>query len=173
MSNPGFTGGEAFKAKLQELLEKAGEDLGLRVGFLEGATYPDGTPVALVAVLNEFGHLTPVGASGMGPQARTVPRPFFSRMIAAKSPKWKNRIVNLHRIHGGDMGQTMRALGETIAQDLQMAIIEFNDPPDKEITIKRKGFKGGAQATLQDTKVMLRGVAYEVNGERFPGPVAS
>jgi hypothetical protein len=31
----------------------SGDDL--KVGFLEGAKYPDGTPVALVAATNEFG----------------------------------------------------------------------------------------------------------------------
>ena len=167
------TGMEAFKAKLQEMMDKSGKDLALRVGFLEGATYPDGTPVAQVAALNEYGHTTPPGKRGMGPAARTVARPFFSRMLAEKSPDWKRRLVNLYKFNDGDMGKTMKALGESIAQDLQMAIIDFNDPPDKQITIDRKGFKGGAQATLQDTKDMLRGVAYEVDGERFPGPVAS
>ena len=168
-----FTGGEAFKAKLQEMMQQAGENLTLRIGFLEGATYPDGTPVAQVAALNEYGHATPVGKRGMGPAARTVARPFFSRMLAEKSPDWSRRLVNLHRFNQGDMGKVMKSLGESIAQDLQMAIVDFNDPPDKQVTIDRKGFKGGAQATLQDTKVMLRAVAYEVDGTRFPGPVQS
>jgi hypothetical protein len=64
------------------------------------------------------------------------------------------------------MHQVFRALGQSIAQDLQQAIVDFNDPADKDSTINRKGFKGGAQATLQDTKVMLNSVAYEVDGEQ-------
>jgi hypothetical protein len=161
------TGGEAFQEKLKQLMAKSGKDLALRVGFLEGATYPDGTSVAQVAALNEYGHGIPVGKRGMGPQARVPARPFFQGMLDKKSPSWRNRIVNLWKHYEGDMTKVMQALGQTIAEDLQTAIIEFNEPPDKAITIKRKGFKGGAQATLQDTKVMLNAVAYEVNGERF------
>ena len=166
-----FRGGEALKAKIQELMQQAGEEVSLRVGFLEGSTYPDGTSVANVAALNEFGHLTPVGKTGMGPAARTEARPFFSRMLNEKSPDWNRRLLNLYRTNGGNLQAALKSMGESIASDLQMAIIEFNDPPDKDVTIAAKGFKGGAQATLQDTKVMLNSVAYEVNGEKFPGPV--
>jgi len=166
----GLGGGAAFKAKLQEMMSKAGENLQLRIGFLEGATYPDGTPVAQVAALNEYGHLHRAPKAG-GPAARTVARPFFSQMLAEKSPDWARRLQALHRFNNGDMGLVMKSLGESIAQDLQMAIVNFNDPPDKDVTIAQKGFKGGAQATLQNTKVMLNSVAYEVDGERFPGPV--
>ena len=100
---------------------------------------------------------------------RTWPLAVFCAV--APDLDWFVSLANLHRANGGNMRMAMKSLGESIAQDLQMAIIQFNDPPDKDITIKRKGFKGGAQATLQDTKVMLRGVAYEVDGEKFPGPV--
>ena len=37
-----FSGGEALEKKLAELAERLGESKTLRVGFLEGATYPDG-----------------------------------------------------------------------------------------------------------------------------------
>lgn len=50
----GTSGGD----KLVSVLAHIGDRLGAahtRVGFLEGATYPDGTPVATVAMGNEFG----------------------------------------------------------------------------------------------------------------------
>ena len=50
-----FSGGAALEAKLREIAEKVGAPKTVRVGFLEGATYPDGTPVALVAATNEYG----------------------------------------------------------------------------------------------------------------------
>lgn len=50
-----FTGGAALEAKLREIAQKVGKPNTVRVGFLEGATYPDGTPVALIAATNEFG----------------------------------------------------------------------------------------------------------------------
>lgn len=44
-----FSGGAALEAKLSELAEKLGDGKTLRVGFLEGATYPDGQSVPMVA----------------------------------------------------------------------------------------------------------------------------
>lgn len=51
----GFKGGEKLEQKLREIAEKAGKASTVRVGFLEGATYPDGTPVASIAAVNEYG----------------------------------------------------------------------------------------------------------------------
>jgi len=53
-----MTGGEKLQAYLQQIagkLASAGTNPNVRVGFLEGATYPDGTPVPLIAAQNEFG----------------------------------------------------------------------------------------------------------------------
>jgi hypothetical protein len=50
-----FSGGAALEAKLREIAEKVGKANTVNVGFLEGATYPDGTPVALIAATNEYG----------------------------------------------------------------------------------------------------------------------
>lgn len=50
-----FSGGEALEAKLREIAEKVGKAKTVNVGFLEGATYPDGTPVAYIAAVNEYG----------------------------------------------------------------------------------------------------------------------
>lgn len=51
----GFSGGEAVKQKLLEIAKRLGKADLLKVGFLEGATYPDGTNVAMVAATQEFG----------------------------------------------------------------------------------------------------------------------
>src|SRR5262245_47719483 len=48
-------GGDKLEAALREISRKVGKPGTLRVGFLSDATYPDGTPVALVAAANEFG----------------------------------------------------------------------------------------------------------------------
>ncbi|HBW3346586.1 hypothetical protein [Klebsiella pneumoniae] len=50
-----FSGGEGIEKKLHEIAKKLGKGDLLKVGLLEGATYPDGTPVALVAATQEFG----------------------------------------------------------------------------------------------------------------------
>lgn len=51
----GFSGGEDIKRKLLEIAKRLGKGDLLKVGFLEGATYPDGTPVAQIAAVQEFG----------------------------------------------------------------------------------------------------------------------
>ena len=59
MAGPnGLSGGERLQAELSRIssaLGKPGQPYRLRVGFLEGATYPDGTSVPYVAAINEFG----------------------------------------------------------------------------------------------------------------------
>ncbi|MFL9904271.1 hypothetical protein PQR71_40140 [Paraburkholderia fungorum] len=57
-----FSGGAALEAKLREIAEKVGKAKTVNVGFLEGATYPDGTPVALIAATNEYGGTVTVPA---------------------------------------------------------------------------------------------------------------
>lgn len=49
------TGGRQFRQKLKQAADNLKSGKSLKVGFLEGATYPDGTPVAYIAAINEFG----------------------------------------------------------------------------------------------------------------------
>ncbi|MGF6633530.1 hypothetical protein [Paraburkholderia sp. MM6662-R1] len=55
MAGKAFSGGEKLEAYLRELAAKIAQPGTLEVGFMEDATYPDGTPVALIAAMNEFG----------------------------------------------------------------------------------------------------------------------
>ena len=49
-------GGDKAKSFIGRIVQKfTGEDPVLKVGFLENAKYPDGTSVAMVAMINEFG----------------------------------------------------------------------------------------------------------------------
>jgi hypothetical protein len=50
-----FSGGAALQAKLRELAMKVSNPGTLKVGFLEGSAYPDGTPIPVVAAAQEFG----------------------------------------------------------------------------------------------------------------------
>ena len=50
-----MTGGAQFTKKLAAMAAKIGEPEHVRAGFLEDAKYPDGTPVAYIAAINEFG----------------------------------------------------------------------------------------------------------------------
>lgn len=50
-----WKGGDKLAAYLASLGDNLKNPGSLKVGFLEGATYPDGTPVAYIASINEFG----------------------------------------------------------------------------------------------------------------------
>jgi hypothetical protein len=149
MAAQSFSGGAALEAKLREIAEKAGKPGTLRVGFLEGATYPDGTPVPLVAALNNYG------------TENSPPRPFFTQMVEEKKRGWGNALGKIAVATDYDMSQTLGQMGEGIKDQLQGAIREFSSPGLADSTIARKGFN----KPLIDTSVMLNSAAYEVKEE--------
>ena len=115
------------------------------VGFLEGATYPDGTPVASVAYWDEY------GASG-------PPRPFFRGMIASESPSWGTKVAHLAQATHNDGPKVLALMGEDIEGALKQSITSFTDPPNAPSTIKRKGFN----KPLIDTSHMVNSTGYKV-----------
>ena len=122
----------------------------VRIGFLEGATYPDGTSVPLVAAVNEFG----------APSRNQPPRPFFRNMIAAKSGEWPDSAARLLVANHYDTARTLGQVGEAIAGQLRESIRDLQEPPLAPATVKRKGF----DKPLIDTGHMLASVSYEVEG---------
>ena len=143
-----LTGGDKLDAALAAIAAKLDRGGTLRVGFLEGATYPDGTSVAMVAAVQNFGSMA-VGVP---------PRPFFSDMIAEKSPGWPAALGKILPTVGYDGEHALRLMGEGIKGQLQEAITKFEGVPLAPATEARKGF--GKQ--LVDTGHMLNSVDYEV-----------
>lgn len=143
-----LSGGDKLTAALREIglnLEKAGT---LRVGFLEGATYPDGTSVPMVAAINEFG----------APSRGQPPRPFFRRAIAKYSPGWGESVKTALQVSKFDTEKALGLVGAEIKGQIQQSIVDFTDPPLAQGTIDRKGFK----KPLIDTGHMLNSVDFEV-----------
>jgi len=120
-----FSGGSALEQKLAEMAEKLGEPKSLRVGFLEGSTYPDGTSVPMVAASNEFGN----------PASGSPPRPFFRNMIAKSSPKWGDDIAAIATAAGFDAQKTFSLMGERIKDQLQQSIRDTMEPKLSPVTI--------------------------------------
>lgn len=118
----------------------------LNVGFLEGATYPDGQSVPEVAAFNEFG------------TRNAPPRPFFRRMINDKSHEWGPAMANLMKTTNYDIDKTLMLTGEGIKGQLQQSINDLVSPPLAESTIARKGHS----KPLIDTSVMINSVDYEI-----------
>lgn len=139
-------GGDKLERKLAELTARLDKRGTLRVGFLENARYPNGTSVALVAAIQDFG----------APRAGIPPRPFFRNMVAKKSKEWPGALANLLKANSVEV--SLRLLGEGIKGQLQQSIIDTNSPPLKPATIARKGFA----KPLIHTAHLLNSVDYNV-----------
>lgn len=144
-----LSGGQKLEDYLANLSKKYSTASSVSIGFLSGSSYPDGTPVAMVAAIQNWG----------APSRGIPPRPFFTNMIAAKSPEWGPALAKNLAITGGDAEKALGRVGLGIKGQLQTSIIETNSPPLAASTIKRKGF----DKPLVDTGTMLNGVDFRVN----------
>jgi hypothetical protein len=147
MSDAVLSGAPALMAKLKAIAKSMGGGA-VSVGFMSGATYPDGTPVAAVAFWNEYGM----------PAKEQPPRPFFRNMIAAESPKWAYKMGKLAKATDYDGPRVLGLMGEDIKGALQQSINDFTTPALAPSTVAAKGFA----KPLIDTSHMLNSVTYEV-----------
>lgn len=129
MVTASLKGGDRARAYLRDLARKTAKAKTLKVGFLEGATYPDGTPVAYVAAIQEFG-------SGPIP-----PRSYFRTMIAAKQKGWPDAMAHLLRESDMDVARALAMMGEGIKGQLQQSIIDVLAPPLSAISLMLRKMK--------------------------------
>lgn len=141
-----FTGGDKLLAKLAEISLNVSKASSVEIGFLDGATYPDGTSVPMVAAMNEFG------------TDKSPPRPFFRGMIQEKAEEWPDAVGDLLVAYGYDAEKTLGQTGAAIKGQLQGAIVEYVGSPLKPATIARKG----SEKQLIDTSVMINSVDWRV-----------
>lgn len=136
----------------------------LYVGFVDGATYPDGTSVADVAIQNEVGD----------PAKNRPPRPFFRNAISSKESQWEKSMLDGLRA-GYDGDNVMEIMGAVIAADIRESIIQLTSPALSPVTIDlRRNAKWRASQDkpvnmsvkpLEDTKRMLNSVTYELRDD--------
>lgn len=143
-----FKGGEKFQAALEKIASELKEPGTLKVGFLAGATAPDGQSIPERAALNEFGH------------GNVPARPFFRNMIAEKSPGWAGGIAQHLKITNYNVEQTLVRTGKALSGQLSESILDLWSPPLSPKTIAKKGF----EKPLIEHGDMINAVAYEVNG---------
>ena len=142
-----LSGGDKLEARLAEIAAKLGSGAEVEVGFMSGATYQeDGTSVALVAALNEFG------------TSKAPPRPFFRNAIAANSDKWPVNVATALKANGYDPAKALDLVGQEIQEEIQDSIRSNTPPPNAPSTVARKGF----DKTLIDTGFMLDSVTHRV-----------
>lgn len=127
----------------------------VRAGFLEGATYPDGTSVAMVAARNEYGD----------PSNNQLPRPFFRNAIAEHQDEWSGSVAR--GLRAGIAAQdVLEVVGAQIVGDIKGSIATLMEPKLSDATIRarrnRKVMPNDSTKPLVDTRVMINSVDYEV-----------
>lgn len=140
---------EAIKKMLAELDKKE-----IRVGFFENSKYPDGTPIAYVAAIQEFGY---------GP---IPPRPFMRPAEEANKGKWlKGIAAGVRGVIAGNvtLDHALEQVGMVAAGDVRKAIKAVTAPPLAESTVRarqsrKKGKKAVSRKPLVDTGQMLQAV---------------
>lgn len=141
------------KSKLEEALEKymSGTAVTLRAGILEEAKYPDGTQVAQVGYIQEFG----------AAEAKIPPRPFFRAVINEGKQTWPSILAAGVEHYQGDVKSALALLGEQIVGELSQSVRDWSSPPNAPATIARKGFN----KPLIDTGQMANSFSYEVTDD--------
>jgi len=139
-------GGDKLAAYLANLSQKVATGGVVQVGFLENATYPDGTSVAMVAAVNDWGH------------GDTPSRPFFRNMIAEKEDGWGPAMGKMLKTTDYNVVATLRYMGDGIKGQLQTSILDLWAPPLAASTVKKKGF----DKPLIDTSHMINSADYRV-----------
>lgn len=172
-----INGGQNLQKYLFDAARKLGAGGVVRVGFLENATYPAGARKALGKRDNK-GRAVKLGAkqrAGLVKAAasplnvatvafwnnfgtsRMKARPFFSNMIAEKSPHWGAKLASVAKHSGYDIKLTLSRMGEGIKDQLIKYIVDW--PADNApYTVAKKGFNKG----LIEFGIMQRAVDWEV-----------
>lgn len=141
-------GGDKIKRALSEIGEKVRRAQSVNVGFLEGATYPDGKPVAMIAAIQEFG----------APKVGIPPRPYFRGMVKQESPHWGADVAKVLKASDYDAGKTLGLMGQEIKGELQQSIRDLDGPPNSPVTnLLKQRFPMGGQ-TFQDVLAARRDV---------------
>ena len=125
-------GGQKLRRFLRraEAAQRAGGVKQIEVGFFSTAKYPDGTPVPLVAAVNEFG----------SPKMNIPERPFFRGALVGLDKALKPILeagVDPQKMVVDQ--QTAGLLGEATKGRIQQSITDLSSPPNSPRTIARKG----------------------------------
>jgi|SRR5580700_132911 hypothetical protein len=135
-------GGEKLVLWMNKMAAQLKKPAVVRVGFLESATYPNGTPVAMVAAIQDFG------------TGKIPPRPFFRNMIAKHKKEWEPALALGIKRNGYDIKKTLMQLGEGIAGQLRQSIVDTNAPALSPITVMLRGMKSHDQSLVVTGKTV-------------------
>ena len=151
-------------AKL-EAFAKTFRKLELRVGWFSTSQYEDGTPVAYVATIHEYG----------SSKAGIPPRPFMRPTVEREENNWR-RFIAQEAPKILDGRQTVEGLfeilGLNISGEIAKSISEVTEPALLEATILAKTRKmadaktvGALDKPLVESGLMIGSVTYTVGGK--------
>jgi len=137
-------------------LAKRLESSEAQVGFFESARYPDGTPVAYVAAIQEYGY----------PEGGIPPRSFMRSTIDERAKPWSKVVANGAKsvIQGNkEIADIMETIGLLASGDMRKKISKITQPPLKESTIKNRRRKGNNSVKpLVDERILLPSLTHVV-----------
>lgn len=104
-----------------------------KVGVIDAVKYEDGTPVAYVAAVQEFGV----------PRRSIPPRPVFRPTIAEKSDVWRAKMDQLARKleQGTSTTEAMELIGMLAAGDIRKKYSSITSPPLSLVTLRLRKLK--------------------------------
>jgi hypothetical protein len=155
-----FSGGDRLRKRLAEMAKKLDKGGTLRAGFLEGAKYPDGTSVPMVAAIQEFG----------APAASIPPRPYFRPVIAAGSEEWGDIIAEQLPAQGYEAATVLGLVGEVIKGEIQDSIAKVDSPALSPITLMLRKMRSEDQGLVVTGAVVGEAARRVAEGES-PGEV--
>ena len=145
---------DSFKRANQEI-----DGLQVRVGFFPEAHYPDGTSVAYVATIQEFGY----------PQGNIPARPFMRPTAQDKRDEWSRQVAGaIVAAHKGDVqySDALDQIGGSAAGDVALTIKSISTPPLDESTLRSRRSRGNQSAhPLIDTSLMFKSVTHKVESD--------
>ena len=150
------------KAQLQVMLNGLQDNKQGKVGWFESARYENGTAVATIAAIHEYG----------APGRNIPPRPFFRPTIADKQAEWRSVVVQgAERIVRGQATQAdvLEVLGLKAAGDVAAKIASIQSPALKKSTVdarrRRRADRktvGNLTKPLVDTGLMISTISNTV-----------
>lgn len=148
-------GGGKLEKILTSLEQNSSSAKRVDVGFFRGATYPDGTPVATVAAVQEFGN------------SRVPARSFMRTTIAEKARLWPKAGEAILRATGCNVRQALETMGGEAASDMQDRIRAITEPALSPATIKKRRAVGSENPTkpLIDTRTMINALSFQVDSD--------
>ncbi len=121
----------------------------VRVGWFEGVNYPNGTSVATVATIQEYG----------SPSQNIPPRPFLRPAIDGNRDKWIKTLISGAKAAGkGSISadNVLDAVGLQVVGDIKQSIQSVTSPALSQSTINARAAKyASGEVTSSLTKPLI------------------